>query len=187
MNICLVSLLSLITLSSVADPAEVILIRHGEKPESRKDPHLTPEGRLRATEWKGYFSARTPQPNLLMAPKPSLQHPSVRPIETLEPLAQSLHFTVETPTESGEHAELARQLRSDSRFQNKTVVVCWVHQSLPDLARELGVKNPPAEWGAENYGGAWVLTYKAGTVDLKVIPDATPAPKVAAPASAGSK
>ena len=168
------ALLALITWTVAADPAQVILIRHGEKPESRKDPHLTPAGRRRAVAWKDFFSARDPQPVALFAPKPSQQHPSVRPIETLEPLGQSLHLTVETPTESGDHADLARKIRSDAQYENKTVVICWVHQSLPDLARELGAKNPPAEWGAENYGTACVLTYKAGEVELKVIPDATP-------------
>ena len=171
------ALLALVTWTVAADPAQVILIRHGEKPENKKDPHLTPAGRRRAVAWKDFFSSRDPHPVALFAPKPSQQHPSVRPIETLEPLGQSLHLTVETPTESGDHANLARTIRSGARYENKTVVICWVHQSLPDLAQELGVKHPPAEWGAENYGTAWVLSYTAGKVELKEIPDATPTPK----------
>lgn len=154
-------LLAVVTggLVALADPSQVILIRHGEKPESRKDPRLTPAGRERAQAWSRYLGTCAPTPEILLAPLPTTQHPSVRPIETLEPLAHQLHRPIETPVPSDGYPELAKQLRQDARFQAKSVVICWVHQSLPQLARALGATNAPSEWVAEDYGSVWILKF----------------------------
>ncbi len=142
-----------------ADPLQVILIRHGEKPEGKKDPHLTAAGRDRARHWSEVLGTCDPLPQILLAPEPSAEHPSVRPRETLQPLADQLTLKIETPVRSDAHGLLAKSVRTETRFAGKAVVICWVHQSLPQLARELGATNAPSEWSAEDYGTAWILKY----------------------------
>ena len=147
-----------------ADPLQVLLIRHGEKPEGKRDPHLTTAGRERATRWAEILGTCDPRPELLLATKPSLEHPRVRPIETLQPLADRLKLKIETPHLSDAHDALATMIRTNARFTGRSVVICWVHQSLPELARELGATNAPASWHADDYGSVWRLTYSTNGV-----------------------
>lgn len=154
----LVLLLVLVT-RSLADPLQVLLIRHGEKPEGKRDPHLTAAGSQRAARWAELLGTCDPRPEILLATKPSAEHPSLRPIETLQPLADRLKLKIETPFLSDAHASLAATIRTNARFTGRSVVICWVHQSLPELARELGATNAPATWHGEDYGSVWRLTY----------------------------
>ncbi len=166
-------------LQTWADPARILLIRHGEKPEpeDHADPHLSAAGRERARNWVNYFTNSTGEtPIALFAPKPTPRHPSVRPIETLEPLAAALKIKVRTPFSSSDYAKLAQQLRADPKLEGRTVVVCWVRQSLPDLAAALGVQPLPAEWSETNYAGVYEVTFSAGKTGFRGIPDARAAP-----------
>ncbi len=151
----------------VAQPARILLIRHGEKPESHDDPHLTATGRERAERWVGYFTnAPTRTPDVLFAPRPTKQHPSVRPVETLEPLAQALHLQIGTPFAAGDYARLAEQLLADPALKGKTVLVCWVHQSLPQFAAALGIQPEPALWKDDDYSGIYLITFEGGKAKL---------------------
>jgi hypothetical protein len=161
--------LLLLALHCQAEPASVILIRHGEKPEGKADPHLTAAGRARAARWVGYFTnSPSPVPDVLLAPLPTKQHASVRPIETLEPLAKSLHLPISTPFASGDYAKLAQQLLTDPQFAGKNVAVCWVHQSLPPFAAALGVDHEPPPWKDADYGGVYRITFVNGKARLSV-------------------
>jgi len=148
-----------------AEPARVLLIRHAEKPEGNDNagPHLSALGREHARDWVTYFT-RSPErtPAALFAPKPTPRHPSVRPIETLEPLAAELKIKVRTPFSGSDYTQLARQLLSDPKLEGKTVVVCWVRQSLPELAAALGVQPVPSDWSDTNYDGVYEINFKAG-------------------------
>lgn len=161
--------LLLLTLRSQAEPASVILIRHGEKPEGKADPHLTAAGRARAERWVTYFTNSTsPVPDVLLAPLPTKQHASLRPIETLEPLAKSLHLGISTPFASGDYTKLAQQLLTDPQFAGKTVLVSWVHQSLPQLAAALGAAPEPPPWKDADYSGVYRITFVNGKARLSV-------------------
>jgi hypothetical protein len=41
---------------------------------------------------------------------------------------------------------LAKHILSDPNLAGKTVVICWVHDYLPALAKAFGVKPEPARW-----------------------------------------
>lgn len=137
-------LLPLLTLSAFAEPACIFLIRHAEKPEDRSDPHLTATGRERAQRWASYFTnSPTRQPGILLAALPTKGHPSVRPVETLEPLAQALHLEIQTPFASSDYEKLAHRLLTAPEFNGRTVAICWVHQSIPQLVASLGIRPEP--------------------------------------------
>ncbi len=153
----------------VAQPARILLIRHGEKPEGRADPRLAAAGRERAQRWVGYFTAsplRTP--TVLFAPQPTKGRRSVRPIETLEPLAKAMHQKVKTPFASEDYAKLAHQLLTDPELNGKIVAVCWVHHSLPQFAAALGVEPAPARWKESDYDGVYEVTFEDGKPRLAV-------------------
>jgi broad specificity phosphatase PhoE len=160
--------------AAFAVPARVILIRHGEKPESKRDPHLTEAGRAHAEHWAAYLTRESaPKPDALFAPKPSEKHPSVRASETLEPTARRLKLDIQTPDEAGDYARLAKTLLSDPRWDGKTVVVCWVHQYLPQFAVALGAKPAAEKWNDDDYDGVYEVTFRDGRASLATSRGAT--------------
>lgn len=163
-RLVLIAVLALAAERSVsAEPAKIILIRHGEKPADHDDPHLTAEGRAHAERWVGYFTnSPTRLPDVLLAPSPTKKHPSVRASETIEPLAKLRHLTIETPYPAEDYTKLAHDLVTEDRFKGKTVVVCWVHQYLPQFVAALGIDPQPKEWKGEDYESVYEVTFPEG-------------------------
>jgi len=42
----------------------------------------------------------------------------------------------------------------------KTVVICWTHEWLPELAAALGVSPKPSKWKNKVYDEVYVITYR---------------------------
>ncbi len=162
-------LLFVLALPSVfAVPARVILIRHAEKPADHGDPHLTSEGRAHAVRWASWLTrTNAPRPDALFAPNPTSKHPSVRATETLEPVAKQLGIEVRMTEDSGTFERLAKSVLADPKLDGKTVVVCWVHQYLPQFAAALGVTPEPVKWKDEDYDGVYEITFSEGRAALR--------------------
>ncbi len=165
--ICLIAIATTQTSAILAQPARILLIRHAEKPAKAENPHLSLAGRQHANVWMGYFTNSTDRlPDFLFAPRPSEKHPSLRPIETLEPLAHHLGKPIETPFGSVDYAKLSQQLLTDPRFKGKTVAICWVHQSLPQFVASLGVDPEPEPWMETVYDKVYTVTFDNGKAQL---------------------
>jgi broad specificity phosphatase PhoE len=118
----------------------ILIIRHGEKPEAKEDPHLSEKGRQRAQALVALFRTcfRAPDKLYAAADKPK----SYRPRETLEPIARA--FGLEIDASTGESAALAERLRDEP--DTSLVLVSWRHELIPNLARGLGASDVPADW-----------------------------------------
>jgi hypothetical protein len=173
-------ILLLLTSSKIfSQPAEIILIRHAEDPDSDKNVHLSSKGRTRAQALVNFFlhDPRVSQngaPFVLFAPNP---HPggSVRARETLEPLGRALGRPVATPYFAERFPLLANSIRSNPRYRGKTIVIAWSHEFLPDLAAALGVNPRPAAWNSQTFDRAYVLVrtmngYKLSNIPQRVLP-----------------
>ena len=149
--------------TATARPARIVLLRHGEKPADESNVHLSERGEARARALIGFFTGTpaftTNAPTALFAPKFSRKGHTIRPYETLEPLARRLNLPVQMPYESAEYAALAKHILSDPALDGKTIVVCWIHSDLADLAKALGVKPKPKAWDGSVYDRIWVITY----------------------------
>jgi broad specificity phosphatase PhoE len=143
-------------------PTQVILIRHAEKPADDKDVHLSPEGRKRAAALPGLFqksesrSNPFPRPDFIFATKES-KH-SNRPVETVTPLAKELNLYLNGEFADEDYPLLAAELLSNPKFGGKTVLVCWHHEKLPGLARELKATDVPVEF-KDHFDRVWVVRY----------------------------
>ena len=169
-------LLFLIVVEAVmARPAQVILLRHAEKPEEVWDPHLSPRGEERARALVSFFT-NTPAltgnglPVALFAARPKGHGGGGRTGETLEPLAKQLNLPVQTPYYSTDYASLVKAIMNRGEYDGKTVVVCWVHTALPDLAKEFGVKSAPVRWKDEVFDRAWIIRFTDKKAKLTEIP-----------------
>lgn len=167
-------LLLLAVQTGLSQPAEIIIIRHGEKPDDAEALHLSKKGEARAKALVEFFNkdARATKhglPAVLFASHPTHKGTGQRPRETLQPLATKLKLEIQTPFESKDYAQLAHQILNGSQYQGKTVVICWVHEHLPALAAALGVTPEPSKWKDSDYDSAYVITYPEGKARLKTV------------------
>lgn len=173
LSLVLLLLSAIPTLSAL--PAEVILIRHAEKPTDESNPHLSPRGEERA---RALVTLLTTNPVLtahgppvaLFASRATKLGNGSRPSETLEPLAARLKLPIQTPYASKNPDAMARAILQNPAYDGKTVVVCWVHESLPDLAEAFGVKPKPRPWKKNVYDRAWRVVFQGDEAVLRDFP-----------------
>ena len=203
--------ITLCTLQLFAIPKHVMIIRHGEltpQPEANVDftgwhlkkiqiensQPLSSRGWQRAYALSPFF---TMQPNILkygkivalFAPNPNSDYNSVRPIQTLNPLSQTLKIKINISYNIDQGAGLVYEIMSNKKYQGKTVLVGYEHMHIPRLAQlfdwyaklgfsiqqetsgitvvqdvDYGASPVPTQWGSQQDGTSifdqvWVLTF----------------------------
>lgn len=134
---------------------KLMVIRHAERPDQQAGVHgvtatgvpdkdeLTARGWQRAGALVRFFNPSAPAtvrtrllvPGAVFAAPPTDDHPSKRPLRTVEPLAADLSLVVRT--EFALHKE--RDLVAAARVTAATVLICWHHERIPKLAAALGI------------------------------------------------
>jgi hypothetical protein len=168
------ALLLFAALAAGAQPARIILLRHAEKPTNPALVNLTEQGQKRATrlaKWltQGKALGTNGLPAALYAAAPTPHGRSVRCMETLKPTADRLALPLRTSYPAADYLRLARDILRDRSLKEKTVVICWVHECLPELAAALGVKPQPPKWKDKDFESAYVITFPDGKASLDVI------------------
>ena len=130
---------------ALPQPAQVILIRHAEKPTDPRAVDLSREGQRRAEELVSFLTnepalTKYGLPVALYATERTKHGHSVRTQETIAPLARELHVPIQTPYPAENYKRLARSILGNPKYQGKTVLICWVHEYIPQLAAALGVR-----------------------------------------------
>lgn len=153
--------------------AIVLIIRHGEKPES--GPNLSLAGQQRAKAYKHYFRKFTVDSKLLCADAVFAAKDtkdSHRPRLTVEPFARAENLKVDARFSSDQTGELATALRATE--QGRRILVSWHHTDIPDLLRALGADPksllPDGKWPDSVFGWVLVLRYDE---DGRLIPATT--------------
>ena len=146
---------------ALAQPARVILIRHGEKP-AKDDPavkarpelinELSPKGHQRAWALVPYVLGTFDPPVAVYAqhPKPSKIEPdgtpdsSIRPAQTVQKLAEALKIPAaltDPPQLPGaprdKFHDMVKEIMTNPAYQGKVVLICWEHGVLPHVAAAL--------------------------------------------------
>ena len=170
-------ILTLLAIASrgLPQPAQVILIRHAEKPSDPNAVDLSKEGQRRAEALVPFL---TQEPSLtkygppvaLYATERTKHGHSVRTRETIAPLARELRLTIQTPYPAESYRRLARSILGNPKYRGKTVLVCWVHDYIPQLAAALGVRPEPPKWKGDVYDRVYVISYESGKAALQELP-----------------
>src|SRR5262249_61579317 len=129
-------------------PAQFVLFRHAEKPDDDKNPHPSPEGVKRAERLVSFFPSnpmvtRYGPPAAVFATKTTKDNNGQRTQETVAPLAKALKLEVQTPFTGNDYNKLAKLILRTNAYAGKTVLICWNHENLPQLAAALAVKPLP--------------------------------------------
>ena len=65
-----------------------------------------------------------------------------------------------------DYAALAKLILSEPSYAGKTVLVCWNHEDIPQLAAALGVTPEPPKWKSSVYDRVYVISYSDGKATL---------------------
>lgn len=139
-------------LVAVSAQPTVYLIRHGEKP-SDGDNGLSSQGEQRAQCLVNVFSSSSPYNiGYIMAQTPKSDGSRERPLETVQPLADSLGLSVDTSCDRDDSGCVADVVQNYSGSGN--VLICWEHDALSDIVAALGDSNPPS-YPDDSYNIIW--------------------------------
>ena len=165
--------LGLLAPPQAARPAQIILFRHAEKPADKANPHLSPVGVRRARMLIGYLSTspvvnKYGKPVAIFATKTTKDDDGQRTQETVAPAASALKLAVQTPFVGKDYKELAKLILGNPAYAGKTVLICWNHDVLSELAAELGVSPRPPAWKGQEYDQVYVISYRGKAATLTV-------------------
>ncbi len=159
------SLLILVSVSSFAMPAQVVLIRHGEKPEVGND--LNAQGYARANALPGFFktnpviTAYGPVSGIFAMERASEQN-SNRAVETVIPTAKALNLPIHQNHMKDDTSAVVQEVMNTPEYNGKTVVICWEHKMIPIFASQFGLLNGPQTWDGNVFDRAWILRFPSG-------------------------
>jgi hypothetical protein len=152
-------------------PAQIILIRHAEKPADAKNPHLSRAGVARAKRLVSFVTTnpaltRFGMPVAVFATQTTKDQNGQRTQETVAPLARALKLRVQTPFLGKDYAGLAKLILANPAYAGKTVLICWNHEEIPQLAAALGVTPEPPKWKGAVFDLVYVISYHDGKAAL---------------------
>ena len=166
--------LALVTPPQAARPAQIILFRHAEKPADKTNPHLSAAGMRRARLLVGFLRANPVvnqygKPVAIFATRTTKDDDGQRTQETVAPAAAALKLRVQTPFLGKDYKQLAKRILGNPAYAGKTVVICWNHDVLAELAAELGVSPKPPAWKGQEYDQVYVIAFRGKEATLTVI------------------
>jgi len=149
-------------------PATILIIRHAEKLDNGESD-LSPAGFDRAGLLPKAFypGGSLPTPQVIFAAAQSAH--SNRSVQTITPLAQALHLSIDDRFSDNDYKALAAELLS-GKYAGKVVLIAWHHGNIPQLAAALGATPPYNPWPAEQYDRIWRIDYANGKVTLQDLP-----------------
>ena len=153
--------------------SKIMVIRHAEKPNG--EPGVTPDDSenpeaLTATGWRraralvGLFDPpggkfadpHIARPEALFASGSE----SLRPKQTIEPLAAALKLTIDTAYLKGQEDRLVDAVKS----AGGVTLIAWQHEAIPTIAARIlgGGDGVPPRWPGHRFDLVWVFDWREG-------------------------
>jgi hypothetical protein len=155
-------------------PAQILIIRHGEKPgdpciDGEADgPNLSTKGYERAAALAIYIPAAFGKIDHLFATHKSTH--SDRPVETITPLRKALKLKLNHDFKDDDFKGIAAHILGNPKYSGARILICWHHGKIPQLAAALLVANPPSPWPCRVFDRVWQIDYEAGSAVLRDVP-----------------
>ena len=147
-------------------PAQILIIRHGEKPgdpcdDSKADDiGLSTRGYERAAALAFNIPVTFGKIDYLFATKNSTH--SHRPVETITPLHKALKLKINHDFNDDDFKGIADHILGNPKYSGARILICWHHGKIPQLAAALLVADPPSPWPDEVFDRVWIIDYEAG-------------------------
>ena len=151
-----------------AVPAEILIIRHAEKPPgttNEQGQNLGERGYERARALVSMFSTDSRflthgTPAAIYAGSPKLPTGSLRPLETIEPTATALGLSVITKFGAKRMTDAAEDILQTPGYEGKTVIASWTRDEIPGLALALGMPRIDIpKWKSTTFDRVWRIEF----------------------------
>jgi broad specificity phosphatase PhoE len=148
----------------LGEPAEIVIIRHAEKPSQGNELSLA--GRERAAALMPYFLGNPEvsnfgRPVAIYAQSQKHTSSSLRAIQTVQPLADSLHLKISDAFDRDDYKQMVAEIKHKSKYDGHTVLICWEHKVIPEIAKEFAIEDAPEKWHGNAFDRTWVLSLKS--------------------------
>ena len=134
-------------------------------PKSQKPAMTLRCGAQRAAALAPYF-LETPEllefktPVAIYAQRPKNATSSIRSIETVRPLANALHVKINDSFVRDDFQQMVEEIRHKPEYEGHTVLICWEHKVIPEIAAKLGAENAPKSWPDAMYDRTWIVKFQ---------------------------
>ena len=148
-------------------PSQIVILRHGEKPVTGNE--LNEKGWKRANALVDYVIENKVinefgNPIALYAGAPTNAGGAIRSIQTISPLASRLGLEINKSITKKELSLLVNEVLNAKEYENHTVLICWEHTLIPEMAHLFGASNAPDTWDSNVFDRAWVIRFYDGQV-----------------------
>ena len=146
-------------------PLRVVIIRHGEKPDSGFN--LSCKGFNRSLALPKVVTSLFGVPDYTYVPTVMTGRTtnSVRMYQTVVPLAVQYGLFINSKYAETDSTGIAMDI-----LQKKgTVLIVWNSKNIPSIARTLGIKNKNLKWEATDFDSIWILNF-VRTKEGKLLP-----------------
>ena len=162
---------SILPVSFARADVEILIIRHGEKPEQGLG-QLSCKGFNRALALGDLIVKRFGKPDIIIAPNPGLQkkdrginYSYIRPLATVEPMAISLGLPVEASLGFNNLAGLDKRLEESlTSTTEHRVVVAWEHKIAEQVVRNFLLKHLVSvevpHWDDDDFDSIYIISQK---------------------------
>jgi len=134
-------------------PTKIVIIRHGEKPDTGEN--LSCQGLNRALALPAVLMKKFGKPDHTYVPALKMGQSTnhARMFQTVTPFAVQQNLAIDSAFGEKKPADVAQ----DVLRQSGLVLLVWEHTQIHPLAKALGVKNPP-EWQKSDFDSIWIVT-----------------------------
>ena len=146
------------------NPQKIVILRHGEKTTDATDEHLSLAGYQRAAALAPMLDTDYPGIVAIYAAGIAAGSTSYRPLETITPLAERVGVTpiINYPKDGWQG--MVTENQKAQAYTQGIVVICWVHDEIPDIAQALGA--PKTKWPSGRYDVLWILDFTSGKLQF---------------------
>jgi hypothetical protein len=144
-----------------AQPQRIVIIRHGEKPQS--GDNLSCAGLNRSLALPNVIDKKIGAVTAIFVPSLKNAHSTgnARMYQTVVPYAIRHNLPINSKYEVDDVNGLVAALRK----QQGTVLVVWEHRHIDNIAKALGIQNAQ-KWDESDFDSIWVINLKTGGAQL---------------------
>ena len=149
-------------------PAQIVIIRHGEKPQVGNE--LSMQGWQRANALPLFFATNKivnqfGKPIALYAGAPNKPGGSIRSIQTITPYANQSGLMIHKAITKDEIHALVNEVLTTKEYAGHTVIICWEHSVIPEMAHLFGATDAPTYWEDRIFDRAWIIGFTNSKVN----------------------
>lgn len=161
-------LLMCVACQACAHPAQVVIIRHGEKDF---EGNLNQKGLERAEGLSIYFENQPElqiygYPVAIFAARPTqntfpFNHDDNTAccLQTMSPTAQLFKLPIHAGYAKSQEDEIAQFVLNYPPYKGKNILICWHNETIPRLAEAFGINPMTSFYPDDQFDQTWVITF----------------------------